>query len=363
MQRDLLLVSANDTLHKKIKSVLEKVNLRTLIEKPSSETRLVAFRADLVIIDEASVKSREEAVQIALKIREAHRFREPAVVLLTTDLGKESRTPSSLPQVFESHVPLSAIEDESCRSLFIRLLYRRLREGDKPSSATQMAWTLFEARASAVVLGTLFSLLPQTEESNSPSGEDSPPEQLASNLDELFVDLSRHEDFLSTLAQRLLAELPSLLWTCLAESLITEGQCEFDGFGSFKKTYVLGRLVVSFDASSVLAKLIMPDIDFAGQVSDSEAMEIFGQNGLAHLYGLTMEDVAQDLLHRIFLDSLRGICGSVLVRKHVKLRADEIWGNGWRFSSWLGILSRAVAFGTYYTLALKIGNLCQRSVL
>lgn len=370
MPRNLLVISANEKIAETVKEVLKKIYLNIATNEPEraqeisdlgkgpdprflQTSREGAPQVELLILDESSFDSR----QAAFKAGETFRKKRGFTVLLLTSQPVEESEKRLLLEAADASFDVSAIRDN--RDLLIRLLYRRFRGAETLPRDAQVVWKLMEARAGAILLGTLFRLLSETTVPALVTTAEYRPEQLAVELDSQFLELTRNDKFSSVLASRLLAELPPLFWVYTVQSLISRGKCELESFGTFEKNYDFARLLISFDAGSVVSRLMMPDMDFSGEGLDSLAIQICGQNAIPYLYELATVEARGEIVASLFARAIRDISDSVVTLENVtaqKLSAEDIWGPQWRLNSWLGVLARATAVAEYYALAVSIGR-------
>jgi hypothetical protein len=354
MSRNLIVISTNREIAKVIEErVLQKIQLGTGTHTPTEVWAAAGVAIDLLVLDESSYGSRQAALRAARTFRKEL---DCPILLLTCWPVKESEG-AALVDAVEGNLDAAAIPES--RDLLIRLLYRRFRGGQARPGDAAAIWKLMEARAVAILLGTLFRLLPEVAVPSAETTTEYRPEQLAAELNSEFLELTGTEHFSSLLAKRLLTELPPLLWVYLVESLINRGRCELESFGTFEKKYDRHRLSVVFVAKSVLSELMMPDMNFRGDGQDALAIQICGQNAIRHFYEIASAEVAGDITLSRFGGAVRDIRDSLIRLEAVsarKLSAEEIWGHEWRLNSWLGVFARALAFASYYAVALNIGR-------
>jgi hypothetical protein len=360
--RQVIVVSNQREIANSIGELRDKIplNVETILPvREGSDTPDLQFKAygdvfrapDLVLVDEAYFGSRQSVRAYAETIRREQRFNGCAIILVTRQLVSDPQTDSLLPP-FDAVFPIDALVDN--RHLLIRSLYGRAHSGNV-ASGTRMVWKLMEARASGIALGSLFGLLRQENVSAQVGVGEITTAASIRKLNAEFLRLAKLQPFSLTLAERLLKELPSLLWTYIVESLIDNGLCELEGIGIFQKSYS-AQLSVLFTAGSVISGAKLPDMLFNTEEVDSLPMRICRQNAIPYAYELLASKIPGDITHYIFAQAIPEVVNSVVTAQSAtdnEMTADDIWGSNWKSNSWAGVLSRAVAFATYYLLTVS----------
>lgn len=364
MPRHVVVVSNTQEITKVIDGVLGKIPffVETISTPEEASVAGDAHRVssgpqfetpDLALLDEGYFESQQSAMTYALALRRSQRFTGVAMALISRGSILQPQEQQAL-RPFDAIFSLGSIKME--RRSLIALLYGRTHKGSV-SRDTKLLWKLMEARAVAIVIGTLFGLL--REHSPIFSGE-ADETTITSNksLNGQFVDVAILPDFSSTLAGRALRELPSLIWTYLTESLISDGRCELEAFGDFSKSYDLSRLSILFTAGSAVSWVKMPDLKFDVEELGSLPMQICRQKAIPYIYEQAVGGFSTDNDSSIFVSAVEDMVKTIVASEHLaanEITEQDISGANWPTRSWAGTLARALAFATYYMFAVNLG--------
>jgi hypothetical protein len=337
MVRTVAIISEDDSLIESVKSALIRFEHEV---KPVDRSKYlwpetaVALRSEnitLIIVDTSSGFSPRELKAAALWSKTQKEIWDAMVLWIGTE-AVERDYAQTVTDSTDATMRRDFIGSREWPKELVRLMYRKFKPGKTRFSDSEDTWSLMRARTASVITSELVQATPEARD-REPSA----------------MNLVFSNEFVSGLAERLIYDLPPLLWVYLSEELISKGHCELHGLGKFERSYKAGPLSVLFRPESAFARMLIPDLDFLSDPLSEEAL--VGVNlCFPHLSVALLEFVQNanrsvtSAFAELLLEMYRSFAASRM--QHATTVAEN--------QKALGVLAYAAVFAGYYTYVVSL---------